>query len=159
MFGAELDERFLPPSLRKQGGKAVDAARPSRPGITRSAALQRAMAEAQAGEKSWGDVAEAGTKAGIQGAQGYGQLSRKGASEADKKAGYANIFSGVASGAGSLLPGWMGKVAQLAGLVGTAYGQVQDAKAKGDRMRELLAIEDAKERAKKAMLWSSQGLI
>lgn len=165
-MNTSLNENFLPGSMT---GKlsftntpqtTFPRVMPQAP--TRSRALADLMAQKTGPDVS--DYATAATKAGSGLLEGYKDLKDRpeglvddpAAAEARKDAGYASIAGGVASGLGAALPGWYGKIAQLAGMLTSEYGKQKGSDVRGQMLAKIASESDPDKRARLALLLGSQ---
>jgi hypothetical protein len=94
------------------------------------------------------NLASAAGTAGIAAYRGYNQGTAPNATEADRAGAVAGTIGGGANAASSLLPGWYGKIAQLAGLMAGEYGKDKTAQGRGERLKQIYSIQDETARNK-----------
>lgn len=154
-----LNQNFLPGSLTgKLSLTGNNQPPPPRPQAGRSRMLASLLAQKTGPDAT--DYTNAATQAAVGGVQGYkdfksppeGITLSPDEQDAKRNAGYASMGGGLASAAGSLIPGWGGRIAQLAGIVGSKYGEQQSSDVRGQMLAKMLAEPDPEKRARMAVL-------
>lgn len=77
----------------------------------------------------------------------------------DTASSIAGAATGAANATGAAVPGWGGRVAQLAGLLTGAYGQDRAALARGQKIKDIYSIADPQQRQQAIEEAKAQGLI
>lgn len=117
-------------------------------GISSSGAAQRALAASREGGP---DYAKAIASLGLGAISAY--------RSPDTTSSVANAATGAANAAGAAIPGWGGRIAQLAGMLTGAYGQDRGAMAKGQRIKDIYSIADPQQRQQAIDQAKAEGLI
>lgn len=163
-----VDPRFLPMSLLKQmqGGRA-----PMPPAMTpkhQPAAMPRLLGpmlnQPKPGYTDPSALAAGAGTLGVAGYQSYkgmqpkeGLVEDPAAYEARKSAMLGNMASAAGAVGGNLIPGWGGKIANIAGLMAGQYAKNQAETSKGKQLMNVLGVQDPQARATAAMQLYASG--
>lgn len=140
-----LNRMTTPASMRNPNALMGSPGTMHRPSAMRSDLLRRAMQQQQ--HDPIDNVLKL-TTMGIEGYKGARQAMDPNAPTAQQAAGAGSAVGAMAGAAGTLLPGWYGKLGQAAALLAGAYGGEKASQAKADQVRAIYSIADKEARQK-----------
>jgi hypothetical protein len=159
-----LNDQLLPPSLRAYS-QGKSPALPTQAPVRQQTNPQRSkmLAALMSNRQQQPDYLAAGLGGVLSAWDGYNKMSadpkKDGfvedpqAFEARKQAGMAAITQGVTGAAGAMIPGWGGKIAQIAALMAGQYAKDKMAQSKGQQLQSILNEPDADKRSRMALAW------
>ena len=153
---------LLPPSLQAYAEGKSPAAIFSQSGHTRQPQSQTPprsrLLSAMMAPRQGPSLADTAIQSGSGLWKGYNQTQQKEglvedpkAYEERKKTGLATIGEALTGAAGAIIPGWGGKIAQLAGMMMGQYGKDRLNDSRSAQMRSLLSENDPEKRNRAMM--------